>query len=81
MGSELFGSRSLRQGDWKITDIGDGKWRLFNLKDDPAERFDLSAREPARKATLLKAWQDYARSVGVMLPSPPLHPNPPKDLE
>jgi arylsulfatase len=81
IGSELFGSRSLRQGDWKIVDIGDKRWRLFDVASDPGETRDLSEQEPARKAALLKAWDAYAKSVGVVLPDPPLQPNPPRERE
>jgi arylsulfatase A-like enzyme len=79
IGSELFGSRSLRRGDWKLTDIGDGVWHLFNVARDPGETQDLSAREPARKAELIREWRKYARDVGVVMPNPPFHPNPPRD--
>lgn len=79
VGTELFGSRSLRQGDWKITDIGDAKWHLFNIARDPAETRDLSAKASARKQTMIKAWDDYVRDVGVVMPDPPYHPNPPRD--
>lgn len=68
-GTELFGSRAIRQGDWKITDIGDGKWRLFNLAEDPGETRDLSLAQPAKLGELVAAWDDYARRVGVVLPS------------
>jgi arylsulfatase len=67
-GTELFGSRALRQGDWKITDIGDGKWRLFNLAEDPGETRDLSLEQPARKTELVAAWDAYAKDVGVIIP-------------
>lgn len=70
IGTELFGSRALRQGDWKITDPGDGSWRLFNIAQDPSETTDLSHREPARRAALEQAWDAYAKSVGVVLPQP-----------
>ncbi len=75
VGNELFGSRSIREGDWKITDISDGRWRLFDIAADPGETTDLSDREPGRKAALIRAWDDYARRVGVVLPSPRLHPH------
>ena len=68
IGTELFGSRSVRKGDWKITDPGDGNWRLFNIAQDPGETADLSAREPARRAELEQAWAAYAADVGVVLP-------------
>lgn len=70
-GSELFGGRALRQGDWKLLDRGDGQWRLFNLVADPGETNDLAAREPKRVAALVKAWDAYAGEVGVILPEEP----------
>ncbi len=70
IGTELFGSRALRQGDWKITDPGDGIWRLFDIARDPGETVDLSDKEPMRKAELEKAWDAYAHHVGVVLPEP-----------
>jgi arylsulfatase len=81
IGTELFGSRSLRRGDWKITDIGDKRWRLFNIRHDPGETRDQSEAQPDRKAELLKDWDDYANSVNVVLPNPPLQPTPIKDAE
>lgn len=75
VGTELFGSRSIRQGDWKITDTGDGQWRLFNLAEDPGENRDLAASDPERLAELIRRWDDYARDVGVILPNVrPSHP-------
>lgn len=68
VGGELFGSRAWRQGDWKLTDIGDGVWRLFNLARDPGETRDLSLAEPARRETLAAAWDRYARDVGIVAP-------------
>lgn len=79
--SELFGSRSVRQGDWKITDISDGRWRLFNVAEDPGETRDLSNLHPARRSALIDAWDAYAASSGVVMPDPPMHSNPPRDLE
>ncbi|WP_253183210.1 arylsulfatase [Sphingobium phenoxybenzoativorans] len=67
-GTELFGSRALRQGDWKITDIGDGKWRLFNIAEDPGETNDLSLEQPDRRKDLIAAWDVYAKDVGVIIP-------------
>lgn len=69
LGTELFGSRSLRQGDWKITDIGDGQWRLFNLVQDPGETRDLAGLMPERLQALSAAWQAYAQRNNVILPS------------
>lgn len=77
VGNELFGSRSIRQGDWKITDIGHRRWRLFNIAKDPGETNDLSAKEPARLAALIKEWDAYAARVGAVLPEPALRPTDP----
>jgi len=68
IGTELFGSRAWRQGDWKITDIGDGVWRLFDIARDPGETYDLSLSEPDRREALAAAWEAYAERVGVVLP-------------
>ena len=68
VGAELFGSRAYRRGDWKITDIGDGVWRLFDIARDPGETRDLSLAHPDRKAELAAAWDRYAQDVGVILP-------------
>jgi arylsulfatase len=68
IGSELFGRRALRQGDWKLVDLGDG-WKLFNIADDPGETQDLSVREPERRRTMIAAWDGYGGEVGVIMPS------------
>ena len=81
VGAELFGSRSLRKGDWKIVDIGDQRWRLFNLRRDPGEVRDLSETEPGKKAEMLRDWDLYAKDVNVVLPDPPLQPTPIIDTE
>lgn len=67
-GAELFGSRAYRRGDWKLTDIGDGVWRLFNIARDPGETRDLSLEEPETRDALAKAWLLYARETGVIAP-------------
>jgi arylsulfatase len=68
-GTELFGTRALRQGDWKITDVGDGQWRLFNLAKDPGETRDLSDAEPDLFTRLQSAWSAYAKRVGLIMPA------------
>ncbi|MCJ2183551.1 arylsulfatase [Novosphingobium sp. 1949] len=68
IGTELFASRSIRQGDWKITDNGDGRWRLFDIASDPGETRDLSLEQPERRAALEAQWAAYARENGVILP-------------
>jgi len=70
LGFEFVGSDALIQGDWKILRINDyfldGKWRLINLKDDPAEMVDLSQRYPERLAQMKKAYQKYQKDKGII---------------
>ena len=70
IGWELFGHRAIRQGDWKLLwisgDYGSDRWQLYNLVDDPAERRDLSIREPKKLKHMLALWEDYVKRVNVM---------------
>jgi arylsulfatase len=81
LGWELFGKRSIRQGDWKINYIpySDDRaemipsvrfnaWQLFNLVDDPGETTDLADRYPQKLAEMIVLWEDYENSNGVILP-------------
>lgn len=51
----------IREGDWKLIEYFEsGKAELFNLRNDPGERNELSTAEPAMKAAMyakLKQWQ------------------------
>jgi arylsulfatase len=70
---ELFGNRAVRRGDWKlrweIKPFGKGDWELFNLTSDPAERKDLAAERPDKRAEMVALWDDYVRANHVILPS------------
>jgi arylsulfatase len=70
---ELFGNRALRQADWKIRwqmkPFGTGEWELFNLVDDPGERFDLAGVNAGRLNKLLKLWDEYALANNVIMSS------------
>ncbi len=72
-GTELFASRSIRKGDWKITDTGDGHWHLFNIAADPGETDDFSAAQPAKLAELTTEWDRYAQKNGVVVPTKRFH--------
>ncbi|MEZ6141766.1 MAG: sulfatase-like hydrolase/transferase [Zavarzinella sp.] len=72
LGWELFGNRAIRQGDWKLLYLlkgagGTGTWQLFNLKEDPAEMHDLSAKYPEKRSALLKLWEEYVKTNGVIV--------------
>ncbi len=71
VGTELFGRRAIRQGDWKAVDLGDG-WKLFDIARDPGETRDLAKRDPKRTAALATAWAVYGKQVGVVMPSTPV---------
>jgi arylsulfatase A-like enzyme len=72
IGGELFGNRSIRQGDWKILYLlpaagGKGDWELLNLKDDPAEMNDLSAKHPDKREAMIKLWEHYVKDNGLIM--------------
>jgi arylsulfatase A len=71
----------IRDGDWKLIDyFGDsfdagGTYRagarteLFNLRADPGETSELSAKEPARARALRVKLRGWLRSVGAEIPA------------
>jgi arylsulfatase len=70
-GWELFGYRSVRQGDWKLVwdqalPPAQRRWQLFNIASDFEEQHDLSAANPDAVANLQKGWTDYATRNGVV---------------
>jgi len=50
---EVSGNSALYKGDYKILrsilPVGDGKWRLFNLAEDPGETKDLSGKNAVKR--------------------------------
>jgi arylsulfatase len=52
-GFELFGNEAWIEGGAKVMRLrppfGDGRWALYDLRADPAERHDLSAAQPDRR--------------------------------
>ena len=70
-GWELFGNRAVRQGDWKLMSLlkpagGTGQWQIFNIKDDLAEMHDLSSQQASRRNAMLKLWDEYVKTNGVI---------------
>ncbi|QZT38337.1 arylsulfatase [Halosquirtibacter xylanolyticus] len=69
---EIFGTRYIRCGDYKLTNIGsamhygDDIWRLYNLKDDPSETIDISRSHPDIVKDLLIKWKEYKEEVGII---------------
>jgi arylsulfatase A-like enzyme len=70
-GWELFGHRSVRQGDWKLVwdaepPPAQRKWALFNVTSDFQEQRDLSNSNPQQVSKLQSAWDAYAQRNGVI---------------
>jgi arylsulfatase len=67
---ELHGQAMVRQGDWKLLRMpkpfGDDSWALYNLRHDPAERFDLSGSSARRREAMVATWNRFASDVQVL---------------
>lgn len=72
VGGEMGGGKWMRQGDLKAVMIpkpyGTGEWQLFNVAKDPGEAIDLSKQKQDKLKSLVAAWDQYAKEVGVVLP-------------
>lgn len=73
LGYELAGNKALFKGDLKITlnlpPIGDGQWRLYDLRTDPGETRDLQLQRPQEFAAMRADYDAWATANGV-LPMP-----------
>lgn len=70
-GWELFGHRSVRNGDWKIVwdqaaPPAQRSWKLYNLANDPMEQTDLGPGMPEKLAEMIAHWDVYAGANGVI---------------
>ena len=61
---------AMREGRWKLRLAGDTT-QLFNLQDDPGERFNRAAEHPDRVRRMRRSMKRFADSVGVSLPGAP----------
>jgi arylsulfatase len=72
IGWEYINFKAIRIGDHKATWIskpfGPSDWQIFDLSVDPGESKDLSIQKPKLKQRLIDAWDEYAKSVGVIPP-------------
>ncbi|MCY4153819.1 MAG: sulfatase-like hydrolase/transferase [Gammaproteobacteria bacterium] len=67
----MMGRRGVVQGDWKITWMNEpwgpqGRWSLFNLADDPAERHDLALSHPDKLDEMRALWDEYVATNNVI---------------
>ena len=74
VGYELAGHAALFRGDYKIvynrSPLGDDRWQLFNIMEDPGESRDLAGEMPQQFQQMLSAYEHYTRENKV-LPIPP----------
>lgn len=70
LGMELFGGKAYTAWPWKILKLpphlGEPKWQLFNLREDPGETTDLSKKHPEIASSLLVHWRQYAISNKIL---------------
>jgi arylsulfatase len=71
LGWELFGQRSVRQGDWKLVwdnalPEKERRWYLYDISTDLAEQKDLSAGNPEQLRKMLQHWERYDQETGVI---------------
>jgi arylsulfatase A len=66
---------AMRDGDWKLlTDAAAGRFELYNLRADVAEKNDLSAKEPERVKAMAAALAELHRQVATEAPRWPAVP-------
>ena len=67
-----FGRAYLRQGDWKISNLGppfqEADFELFNIASDPGETNNLAKSHPAKYEELVRLWKVKRRDLGIVLP-------------
>lgn len=77
IGYELAGSAALFRGKYKLVrnypPFGDKQWRLFNIEQDPVERFDLSKSKPQLMQQMLSEYQRYKKEVNMVEVSQDYH--------
>jgi arylsulfatase len=66
VGGELYGSKSLRKGDWKLLSLRGDDWALYNIAQDPGETNDLKMANPEKFAELQNDWATYVRENNVL---------------
>jgi arylsulfatase A-like enzyme len=73
LGYELSGDEALFRGDLKLSrglpPLGDGQWRLYDLRTDPGETLDLKERLPQAFESMRAAYEAWSREHRV-LPMP-----------
>lgn len=64
LGWELFGSRALRDGPWKLVwKAGLREWELYHLESDRSETVDLASQHPERVKSMVAKWEEWAEQT------------------
>ena len=64
-------NRAVRDGEWKLvlkaSEIYpfDGKWELYNMRDDRTETNDLAGTYPEKVKEMKNMWENWAQRIGV----------------
>jgi arylsulfatase len=70
VGYELFGLKAFFDGEWKVLwmpePFGTGQWELYNLREDPAEMYDLADVHPDRLEAMTEMWERYKEENTVL---------------
>ena len=67
---------AVRYGDYKLLEYYENNTvQLFDIKNDPGERYDLAKKEPAKADQLRKMLHEWRKKVGAVMP----YPNPKYD--
>jgi hypothetical protein len=48
--------------------LGNGKWQLYNIVNDPGENVNLADQHPDILQRLISAYETYAKDVGIVIP-------------
>ena len=63
---EFWGSRAVRDGDWKLVAERGGPWELYNLREDRTESTNLMNERPARAKRMVTQYDEWAQRVGAL---------------
>ena len=63
-------SSAVREGDFKLIEFFEdgGRVELYNLRDDPHEKRNLAATQPAKAATLSRSLHAWQQETGAAIP-------------
>jgi len=68
---ELFGNAYVVAGDYKAIRVrpgmyGDGRWHLYDIRNDPGETMPLEAAQPERLARMVAIYEGFAAEKGIV---------------